>query len=419
MTTLDNYATLLLDVKSRVHGAQTRAALSANRELLRLYWDIGRLIAERQQQQGWGAGVIPRLAADLERDLPAGIKGFSERNLKRMVQYQQAYQDLLRPTETALHSAVPIGPQPVAQLSGFVADAKFPWGGRGNFPADQMGSLFSGVDTAAALSLQLPWGHNILLLEKVADVHQRAWYMRACIDHGHSRDALAAMIKSDAFARHGSAVTNFATTLPPAQSLLAQQTLKDPYVFDFLTLSDGFRERELELGLLAHVEKFLVELGVGFAFVGRQRRLSLGDQDYVLDLLFYHLRLRCFVVVELKVGAFTPEHAGKMNFYLNLVDDTLRHADDQPSIGLILCQEKDRLVAEYFFASRASRRRQTPKRVSLRRSYALRGLDKPIGVSEYELTRALPASLSSSLPTIADLEAELSPVVASDHKDHP
>ena len=373
----DTYLALLADVKSRVHGAQFRAALAANRELLLLYWDIGRLIVVRRHEQGWGAGVIPRLAKDLETELGPGIKGFSERNLKRMVQYHQAYPRLC--DEAGVSS--PIGPQAVAQLAGDAAAA--------------LAAVFLDDDrTSALLTLQLPWGHNILLLEKVADLPTRAWYMRQCVDNGWSRDVLATMLKTNAHARQGAAVTNFAKTLSPSQSTLAQQTLKDPYVFDFLTLTDGFRERELELGLLNNVEKFLIELGVGFAFVGRDKRITLGDNDYILDLLFYHLRLRCFVVVELKVGAFTPEHAGKMNFYLNLVDDTLRHADDQPSIGLILCQEKDGLVAEY----------------------ALRGLDKPIGVSQYELTRALPPSLSSSLPTIEEIEAELSATTAAGTK---
>jgi predicted nuclease of restriction endonuclease-like (RecB) superfamily len=292
-----------------------------------------------------------------------------------MVRFFQEYQDL---------GAEPlILPRPVAQMAGPPSDltsVPAPTPAQGAWVEDMW---------------SLPWGHHFLLIERLDDRAVRRWYAAEAVREGWSRDALASMLKSNAHLRVGAAVTNFAKTLPDGQSALAQQTLKDPYVFDFLTLTAPFRERELELSLLAHLEQFLVELGVGFAFVGRQRRLTLGEEEYILDLLFYHLRLRCFVVVELKVGAFTPEHAGKMNFYLNLVDDTLRHADDKPSIGLILCQEKDRLVAEY----------------------ALRGLDKPIGVSEYELTRALPATLLSALPSIDAIEAELAQGAVGAAKD--
>ena len=393
MTELDTYAGLLSEVKARVRHGQVRAALAANRELLHLYWDIGRLIAARQSTEGWGAAVIPRLARDLEAELP-GLKGFSPRNLGRMVRFFQEYQ--------ALESQLRFSPRPVAKIASPAAGRPTeivpqPVAETGAGPEEApspMTTSLAGSPDAEAHGWRdemwsLPWGHHFLLIERIDDRTVRAWYGVQAVHDGWSRDVLATMIKSQAHARQGAAITNFAKSLPEAQSTLAQQTLKDPYVFDFLTLDAPFRERELELGLLAHLEQFLVELGVGFAFVGRQRRLTLGDEEYILDLLFYHLRLRCFVVVELKVGAFTPEHAGKMNFYLNLVDDTLRHPDDQPSIGLILCQEKDRLVAEY----------------------ALRGLDKPIGVSEYELTRALPATLLSSLPTIDAIEAELAPDV--------
>lgn len=365
---LDRYADLLGQVKARIAGAQVRAALAANHELLQLYWDIGRMIVDRQSAEGWGAGVIPRLAADLASDLP-DTKGFSERNLRRMVQYFHAYPELEA-----------IRPQAVATLGSpgdrtqAVAEMKVP-------EAPQQ----SRARECALLSLDLPWGHNILLLQKVADLSSRAWYMRRCIDAGWSRDVLGLQIKSAAHTRQAAAITNFAERLPAAQSDLAHQTLKSPYLFDFLTLDTDFRERELERGLLAHLERFLLELGVGFAFVGRQHHMALGDDDFYLDLLFYHLKLRCFVVIELKVGAFKAEYAGKMNLYLNLVDDAMRHPSDQPSIGLILCQDNKRILAEY----------------------ALRGMDRPIGVSEYELTRALPAELESALPSVDEIEAEL------------
>lgn len=377
----EGYGALLTDVKARVQGAQVRAAIAANRELLRVYWDVGRLIHVRQTIEGWGAGVVRRLAADLAGALPE-VKGFSERNLKRMIRFYRAFPEIgalvdepdmfaieAEPSETV----GPVGPEVPARPEAKVPQAVAPTEAR---------------DPGAfgAWILDLPWGHHFLVLEKVKVVEDRRWYMRQALQEGWSRDVLAAMIKSGAHARQGAAVTNFKASLPAPQSDLAQQTIKDPYIFDFLTLDGAFRERELELGLLAHLERFLLELGVGFAFVGRQHHVALGDDDFYLDLLFYHLRLRCFVVIDLKVGPFRAEYAGKMNLYLNLVDDALRHATDQPSIGLILCQDRKQILAEY----------------------ALRGMDKPIGVSEYELTRALPAELASSLPTIDAIEAELS-----------
>ncbi len=233
----------------------------------------------------------------------------------------------------------------------------------------------------------LPWGHNILVLQKLKSEADRLWYARACLEHGWSRNVLAMQIESRLHERQGRAVTNFAATLPAPQSDLAVQTLKDPYVFDFLTLDASARERELELGLLDHIQKFLIELGVGFSFVGRQYPLEVAGEEYLLDLLFYHLRLRCFVVVELKMEAFKPEFAGKMNFYLSAVDERLRHGADQASIGLLLCREKERIVVEY----------------------ALRDVNKPIGVSEWRtrLVDTLPKTLQPSLPTIAEIEAEL------------
>ncbi len=236
------------------------------------------------------------------------------------------------------------------------------------------------------LVAKIPWGHHILLTEKIKDLPVRLWYMRQTIEQGWSRNVLGLMIKSNAFDRQGAAVTNFGKRLPDPQSDLARQALKDPYIFDFLTLTEAFQERELETELVKHLEKFLLELGRGFAFVGRQYHIEVGDKDFYIDLLFYHLNLRCFVVIELKKGEFRPEYAGKMNFYCSVVDDILKHETDQPTIGLILCQENDRVLAEY----------------------ALRDIRKPIGVSEYELTRALPDDLKSSLPTVEEIEAELS-----------
>lgn len=222
-------------------------------------------------------------------------------------------------------------------------------------------------------------------MAKVKDAAARRWYMEATVRNGWSRNILLMQIETAAHRRQGKAVSNFAARLPPSESDLVQQTLKDPYIFDFLTLEAGFHERELETGLIRHLEKFLLELGQGFAFVGRQFRLDLGDQDFHIDLLFYHLKLRCFVVIDLKRGDFKPEYAGKINFYCNVVDDRLRHESDKPTIGLILCQRPNQVLAEY----------------------ALRGVDKPIGIASFELTRQLPAELQSSLPSIESIERAL------------
>ena len=237
------------------------------------------------------------------------------------------------------------------------------------------------------LVASLPWGHNIVLMQKVKAVDARLWYARAALEHGWSRAVLTHQIETQLHRREGKAITNFTAALPAPQSDLAHQTLKDPYIFDFLAMDVGARERDLELGLLNHIQKFLVELGVGFAFVGRQYLLEVSGEKFFLDLLFYHLRLRCFVVVDLKMEAFKPEFAGKMNFYLSAVDDRLRHNDDQPSIGLLLCKERDRLIVEY----------------------ALRDVKKPIGVAEWRtrLVESLPKKLQSSLPTVKQIEAEL------------
>ena len=235
------------------------------------------------------------------------------------------------------------------------------------------------------LVAKIPWGHNILLMEKVKDLSVRYWYIQQSIEHGWIRDTLAAMIKSKAHERHGTAVNNFETRLPSPQSELATQLIKAPYIFVFLTIEEPFHERELETGLIKHLERFLLELGSGFAFVGHQYHIEISEKDFYIDLLFYQLKLRCFIVIELKKGDFKPEYAGKMNFYCSAVDDLLRNENDQPTIGLILCQTKDRILAEY----------------------TLRDINKPIGISEYELTRALPDNLKSSLPTVEEIEAEL------------
>jgi predicted nuclease of restriction endonuclease-like (RecB) superfamily len=329
----DSYAQFLADLKSRIKAAQLRASVAVNRELILLYWQIGRDILERQLRERWGAKVVDRLAADLKREFP-DMKGFSVRNLKYMRRFAEAWKE------------------------------------------DEF------VQQVAA---QLPWFHNCVLLDKVADPDERIWYARAAIHHGWSRAVLVHQIESNLRRRQGKAITNFDRALPPPQSDLAQEVTKDPYNFDFLMLGEEAHERDLERGLLEHLRKFLLELGVGFAFVGSQYQLTVGGEEFRIDLLFYHLKLRCYVVIDLKTVPFQPEFAGKMNFYLSAVNNLLRHSDDQPSIGLILCKTKNQVIAEY----------------------ALEDYSKPIGISEYRLAESLPDKLQGSLPTIEELESEL------------
>lgn len=331
---LAGYDELLRDLKARIGQAQVRAAIAVNSELVMLYWSIGRDILVRQQQQRWGAKVVDRLAADLRRAFPE-MKGFSRTNLLYMRAFAEAYPD----------------EQFVQQAVG-----------------------------------QIPWGHNVRILDQVKDVQAREFYIRQTVQHGWSRTVLEMQIESNLYGRQGGGTTNFERTLPAPQSDLARQLLKDPYDFDFLTLGEEAHERDLERGLVEHIREFLLELGIGFAFVGSQYHIEVGGQDFYLDLLFYHLRLRAYVVIELKVTEFKPEYAGKMNFYLSAVDDLLRHEQDQPSIGIILCKTKNKVVAEY----------------------ALRDTQKPIGVSSFQLTESLPEKLQGSLPTIEELEEELS-----------
>ena len=354
------YAELLDDLKTRIRAAQVKAVLAVNRELIQLYWDTGRIIVQRQERDGWGAGVIERLARDVRRAFP-GLQVFSRTNLFRMRAFYLAYAD--SPAKV---------PQPVGQLD-----------------VPKVPQLVGQLDEATAppILVEIPWGHNVTLVEHLKDANERLWYAQTAVQHGWSRAMLTVQIESDLHGRQGRAVNNFAATLSPPQSDLAQQALKDPYIFDFLTLGEEVQERDLERELLRHVEKFLLELGVGFAFVGRQVPFEIDGKDYSIDLLFYHLRLRCFVVIDLKMREFEPEFAGKMNFYLSAIDDQMRHSDDRPSVGLILCKARKRVIAEY----------------------AVRDIQKPIGIAEWQtrLVKSLPKQLRGSLPSIAELEAEL------------
>lgn len=321
-------------LKERIRTAQVRAALAINQELILLYWQIGHSILEQQRQEGWGTKVIERLAKDLRKEFP-NVKGFSRSNLNYMKAFAEAY-----PDETIFQRSVG----------------------------------------------KLPWRHNMALLDKLKTQEQRLWYAEKTIENGWSRDVLVYQIESNLFQRQGGAITNFDRTLPQAQSDLAKQLIKDPYSFEFLPVEETIQERGLEQALVKHIRDFLIELGIGFAFVGSQYHLEVDGEDYYLDLLFYHLKLRCFVVIDLKMGEFQPEHSGKMNFYVSAVDDLLRHATDNPTIGLILCKSKRKTKAEY----------------------ALRNVNTPIAVA----THRLPKTLKENLPTVEQLEIEMNAAIA-------
>ena len=327
------YAEWLAELKTRIHTAQQRAALAVNRELVLLYWQIGRDILVRQAEQGWGAKVIERLAHDLRVVFPE-MKGFSPRNLKYMRAFAQAW-----------------------------PDAEF----------------------VQAVLAQLPWYHQLALLDKLPDAESRRWYAAKAIEHNWSRNVLVMQIETRLRQRSGAATTNFEARLPKSQSDLARESLKDPYRLDFLGLGDEAQEREIENALVKHVTEFLLELGAGFAFVGRQVLLNVGGEEFFIDLLFYHLKLRCYVVIELKAGKFKPEHLGQLGFYLTAVDRQVKAEQDNPTIGLLLCKSQNKVVAEY----------------------ALGDKSQPMGIAEYRLIASLPQDLQTSLPSIEQIEREL------------
>lgn len=380
---IEIYRGLLTDIKNRVRQGQLKVNLAANAEMLATYWDIGRMIHNQQQQKGWGKGVIPKLANDLKNEL-AEVKGFSIRNIQMMVQFFNEYKMLTL-----------MGQLPVSQLES-QSIMQLPVAHLDNTLITQLTvAQLEDTKNQAQLITLIGWTQHTILLQKIKDLPIRYWYMQQILENGWSRDTLVAQIKSKVHERQGALVHNFDNTLTNSHSLWAKQTFKDPYIFDFITLTTEFSERELELELVKHVEKFLLELGAGFAFVGRQYKLEISDKDFQLDLLFYHLKMRCFVIIDLKKGDFMPEYAGKMNFYCSAVDDLLKHETDKPTIGLILCKGKDKIFAEY----------------------ALRDLNKPIGVSEYELTQLLPDDLKSSLPSIEDIEKEFFELNSTSEKE--
>ncbi len=330
------YNGLLLDLKSKIRNTQLRASLAANKELVTLYWQIGSSILKQEKLKGWGSKVIDKLAQDLKKEFPE-IKGFSVRNLKYMRAFAEHYKD------------------------------------------------FNFVQQAPA---QITWYHNTTILDKINDPNARTFYIESTIKHGWSRNVLVHQIESGLYNRQAQVTKthNYHETLAQAQSELSHELLKDPYKFDFLGLGQEAKEKEIENALVEHLTKFLLELGTGFAFIGKQYHLEVGDQDFYIDLLFYHTKLHAYVVLELKTENFKPEYAGKLNFYLSVVDDKLKGELDNPSIGIILCKNKSKVVAEY----------------------SLKDLNKPIGVSEYHLTESIPENFKASLPSIEELENELS-----------
>ncbi len=318
-------------IKSKIRTTQIKAALAANSELIKLYWDLGKDIFEKQEIKGWGNSVVDNLSKDLKSEFP-NIKGFSRRNLFYMKKFYSFY--------------------------------------KGDFEKVQQ------------LVAQIPWGHNILIISKSQNINEAIFYLKEALENNWSRDILDLQISNDLYGRKGKAITNFTQSLPQPNSDLANQTLKDPYLFDFLTLKKDLDEKSIEEQLTKHITHFLLELGKGFAFVGRQYHLEIGKKDYYIDLLFYHTKLRCYVVIELKAKEFKAEYAGKLNFYLSAVDEILKSKEDNPTIGILLCKERNKIEAEY----------------------ALRGMTQPIGVAQFQLSKAIPKEIKSDLPTIEEIE---------------
>ncbi|MBN1981847.1 MAG: DUF1016 family protein [Chitinivibrionales bacterium] len=339
-----DYADFIREIKNRVQSAQIKAAVSANRELIGLYWELAEKIVEKQKHSQWGDGLLAQMSKDLQAEFP-DMKGFSKRNLELMRQWYLFWVE-----GDAIVQAT------LAQLV-----------------------------IAKQLATQIPWWHNVVIVTKIKNHEEALFYVQKTIQNNWSRAVLTHQIEGNLFGREGKALTNFSASLPAPQSDLARQTLKDPYIFDFLTIRDKHDERELEDALVGQVTSFLLELGAGFSFIGRQYKLTVDDEDFYIDLLFYHVKLHCYVVVELKAVAFKPEFAGKLNFYVSAVDGILKSDQDKPTVGMLICKSKKKTVVEY----------------------SLKDWNKPIGVSEYQITKALPDELKSSLPTIEEIEAEL------------
>jgi len=368
------YKAWLSDIKLKVRNVQIKAALKVQTELLTFYWDLGADIVAKQTHARWGDGLIDQLSRDLMVEFPE-MKGFSRSNLKYIKQWYLFYRSATLPGQIVQRAVAQLSAgQKVQQPVGQIREV------------EKSQRVVGQTEQRAFLHItRIPWGHNIAIVTKCKDIDEALYYVQCTLAHNWSRSVLVHQIESGLYKREGKAVTNFALTLPKPQSDLATQTLKDPYVFDFLTMTKDYDERDLENALVAHVRQFLLELGAGFAYMGKQIALQVGEREFFIDLLFYHTKLHCYVVVELKAVDFDPEHAGKLNFYLKAIDSQLRTDRDQPTIGILICKKKDKIVAEY----------------------ALSDINKPIGVSEYRLTESIPDTFKGSLPTIEQIEAEL------------
>jgi len=363
----DEYKSWLTDIKMRIKQTQIKAAIKVNTELLQLYWDLGHDIVVRQMEADWGDKILEQLSKDLKKEFP-DLKGFYATNLKYCKRFYQFY------TQDEIFQQV--AEKITQQLAGKLQPADNKEIIIRQQLADELGNN---------LIFQIPWFHHVEIFTKCKTTKEALFYVQKTIQNGWSRSMLTHHLELSLYEREGKAITNFANTLPAPQSDLAMQTLKDPYIFDLMALTEKHNERELEDALTENITKFLVELGTGFAYVGRQVPLNIDGTDYSVDLLFYHLKLRCFVVIELKTGKFLPEAAGKTSFYLSAIDDLMRHSTDNATIGIIICKDKNNLVAEY----------------------ALRGINQPIGVSEYQLSKLLPENFKSALPSIEEIEEEL------------
>ena len=348
----NDYKNWLVELKSTIQQRQIKAALAVNSQLIQLYWDLGKQIVEKQETAKWGSGFIDQLSKDLRLEFP-DMKGFSKQNLYRVrnfyLYYFQHFTNVAQVVRQLESSNLP-------QIASELEEQLF----------------------------QIPWGHHILIMQKLKDVSEALFYVEETIENNWSRAVLEMQIETNLYRRQGKAITNFKNTLPEIESDLANALLKDPYNFDFLTLSRKVKERDLEIQLVANITQFLLELGKGFAYLGRQFTITVGGKEFKTDLLFYHTRLKCYVVIELKVTEFEPEFLGKLNFYLSAVDRLVKADDDKPTIGILLCKSKNNLVVDF----------------------ALQDINKPLGVSEYTYTQ-LPAELREALPTIEQLTEQL------------
>lgn len=366
-----DYKDWIIEVKQKVRSAQIKAAIAANTALITFYWDLGKMISDKIKQSNWGDKILENVSMDLKEEFPE-VKGFSVSNLKTCKLFYDYFSNSSQAVNDNKNLNTPIGSQLVNQLQST------------NNQNNEINSQHEHEVLKTVVS-QIPWGHIKVIITKIKNLEEALFYIQKTKENNWSRDVLALQIKSDLYKRQGGAITNFTNTLPAPNSDLAKQTLKDPYIFDFLQLTEDYKERDIENQLTQHITKFLLELGKGFAFVGKQYYLQLNEKEYFIDLLFYHIPMQCYVVVELKNKEFEPEYAGKLNFYLSLIDKTLKRPQENPTIGILLCRTKDNLEVEY----------------------ALQDIHKPMGVSEFQLSETLPENLKSSLPSIEELEEEL------------